>query len=984
MDGAATTRTGDDEKDDCHTVPINDTRKVLQVDADLKLPIQDKELLVELSGNSQPVLQANNQQVIPVREEEDFIIFHGVSYLGASKIHEANNELEIQKIISFLNEASDSCIQVSVAVPFYSDGEVVVYEEEDQSEISRFKINQIIFFARGDNSNSDSSCFAFTCSHGKTLNEAIFQCHAFRSDVKDAVGRVYQSFSNAFSGPKRVAENLVTTMSAVSDDTPTTGSHECSIFEVSLEMKEDDGKGNFHLVPRSSYFKLKSFVSKQIVLTIQQISHSSPEQELIVERCFGILFCCGRFLRPSDLQLCEMLSYSRGVDKKSYVVTGQWDCNDPAFQPLNQETPKESCIFFSVAVDIVLKNVQEPVRFTIESKARVYPPTEKFWVLSRKHHVTQQFQLTLERVQDSTKLVYKVKNCTAMGEVEKSKLNLNLNFTSFIRSSSIGSIELETPTSKDEEDSDDDDEALPSGQIFGSTEISDEQIAVWSDILKIWPVDSPRPKQVEIHVRSGIPDTMRGNMWMRLANCDEMEMLELYKTLISKECSSDDVIRRDIHRTFPANEFFQSGNGQELLFKICHAYAIYDVDVGYLQGISFITAALLLQMPEEQAFCLLVKIMFGHINLRNLYLNEFDNLHQHLYQLEKLIQDQIPELSVHFRESGIEPHMFASQWFLTLFCGKFPLDFVFRVIDIILLDGFNTVFQIAIALLMAARRDLLTLDFEGILRYFRVILPKKYRSADATNLLIQSVYSVKVKKSKLKRYKREFDTMKEHARNSVDSISRLSTENKLQKEDIMRFEYLVTNLVLSKTSTDERCFHLEQELHKIKLDLKEKEEINLKLEEETNSVKDLFQRELKRSEDDICKKDSIISEYKQICSKLSSQIATEQKLSRERMLFFQTNLCPPCFQFASCAINIASSGKTNGDSTESGAGDRPLEDIVKPLENELAKTKIALAASECDNDDTKHKLSLALAELETYRNSGAASTWLWKNLSNKK
>lgn len=40
-----------------------------------------------------------------------------------------------------------------------------------------------------------------------------------------------------------------------------------------------------------------------------------------------------------------------------------------------------------------------------------------------------------------------------MGEVEKSKLNLNLNFTSFIRSSSIGSIELETPTSKDEEDS---------------------------------------------------------------------------------------------------------------------------------------------------------------------------------------------------------------------------------------------------------------------------------------------------------------------------------------------------------------------------------------------------------------------------------------------------------------------------------------------------------------------------------------------------
>lgn len=98
------------------------------------------------------------------------------------------------------------------------------------------------------------------------------------------------------------------------------------------------------------------------------------------------------------------------------------------------------------------------------------------------------------------------------------------------------------------------------------------------------------------------------------------------------------------------------------------------------------------------------------------------------------------------------------------------------------------------------------------------------------------------------------------------------------------------------------------------------------------------------------------------------------------MLFFQANLCPTCFQFVTAAINIASSGKSNGDS---GAGDRPLEDIVKPLENELAKTKIALAESECSNDDLKHKLQAALSELEAYRNSSNSSgpTWLWKNLS---
>jgi hypothetical protein len=78
-------------------------------------------------------------------------------------------------------------------------------------------------------------------------------------------------------------------------------------------------------------------------------------------------------------------------------------------------------------------------------------------------------------------------------------------------------------------------------------------------------------------------------------------------------------------------------------------------------------------------------------------------------------------------------------------------------------------------------------------------------------------------------------------------------------------------------------------------------------------------------------------------------------------------------------MNIASSGKPNS-SDASGGGDRPLEDIVKPLENELMKTKIALAEAECLNDDVKHKLQQALSELETYRNS-SSGTWLWKNLS---
>jgi hypothetical protein len=48
---------------------------------------------------------------------------------------------------------------------------------------------------------------------------------------------------------------------------------------------------------------------------------------------------------------------------------------------------------------------------------------------------------------------------------------------------------------------------------------------------------------------------------------------------------------------------------------------------------------------------------------------------------------------------GLESHMYASQWFLTLFSAKFPLYMVFHIIDLFLCDGIDTLFRVALSLL---------------------------------------------------------------------------------------------------------------------------------------------------------------------------------------------------------------------------------------------------------------------------------------------
>ena len=56
--------------------------------------------------------------------------------------------------------------------------------------------------------------------------------------------------------------------------------------------------------------------------------------------------------------------------------------------------------------------------------------------------------------------------------------------------------------------------------------------------------------------------------------------------------------------------------------------------------------------------------------------------HTHTYD----IQSEMVDLSQHFQCNKIETHMFASQWFLTIFTAKFPLCFVYRVMDVFLCD----------------------------------------------------------------------------------------------------------------------------------------------------------------------------------------------------------------------------------------------------------------------------------------------------------
>ena len=83
--------------------------------------------------------------------------------------------------------------------------------------------------------------------------------------------------------------------------------------------------------------------------------------------------------------------------------------------------------------------------------------------------------------------------------------------------------------------------------------------------------------------------------------------------------------------------------------------------------------------------------------------------------------------------------------------------------------------KITLLLFQISRKDLLALDFEGVLKYFRVQLPKRFRTEEAAKELIQTAVGLKVSSKKLKKYEKEYQAFKEQQQQE-DPIERVEVK----------------------------------------------------------------------------------------------------------------------------------------------------------------------------------------------------------------
>ncbi|EIE78693.1 hypothetical protein RO3G_03397 [Rhizopus delemar RA 99-880] len=258
-------------------------------------------------------------------------------------------------------------------------------------------------------------------------------------------------------------------------------------------------------------------------------------------------------------------------------------------------------------------------------------------------------------------------------------------------------------------------------------------------------------------VRGGIPASVRAKVWQFLAGSDDYKRSNQFQNLLSKpRIPIYDVIERDIERCYPDHTQFmeKDGLGQQNLRNILKAYAQYNSDLEYCQGMGRLAGLMLMQMTVEDSFWLLVATIDRYMN--GYFTPTLSQLRIDAYIIGQLLKDHNPKLAQHLENNDVLPIMYIAQWFLTAFTMTLPWESVLRVWDAFYFEGIKVFYRVSLAILDLCKDHLLhSCPTNSELLAFLLHIPHEYLEP---NNLLDTAFRINLSKTNIKRYAKKAGT----------------------------------------------------------------------------------------------------------------------------------------------------------------------------------------------------------------------------------
>ncbi|XP_064417311.1 USP6 N-terminal-like protein isoform X2 [Latimeria chalumnae] len=278
-------------------------------------------------------------------------------------------------------------------------------------------------------------------------------------------------------------------------------------------------------------------------------------------------------------------------------------------------------------------------------------------------------------------------------------------------------------------------EELPVYDAVGEKhkQVEIERTAKWLKMLKSWDKYKNSDKLMR-RIYKGIPLQLRGEIWSLLLDVPKikMEKKDFYEKLKQRARGLSPDIRQidlDVNRTYRDHIMFRDRYGvkQQALFHVLAAYSMYNTEVGYCQGMSQITALLLMYMNEEDAFWALVKLLSGPKHaMHGFFVPGFPKLLRFQEHHDRILKKMMSKLKQHFDSQEVFTSLYTMKWFFQCFLDRTPFTLTLRIWDIYVLEGERILPAMSYTILKLHKKHLMKLSMEDLVEFLQETLSKDF------------------------------------------------------------------------------------------------------------------------------------------------------------------------------------------------------------------------------------------------------------------
>jgi hypothetical protein len=226
-------------------------------------------------------------------------------------------------------------------------------------------------------------------------------------------------------------------------------------------------------------------------------------------------------------------------------------------------------------------------------------------------------------------------------------------------------------------------------------------VGMYNAIADFDPLSIVSKERVRKSLSVGLPDALRGEIWCMLCQVQReraSHSADIYQKLLELENPEDEHrIQKDVVRTFTnypmsgqSNDQDGSWNqqdGHEMLFNALFAYANYDSQIGYVQGLNYIAAMLLMHIQDEEKVFWCLIYLLNRKNWRQIYIEDMPKLMELIDEVEQRLAEDFPALDAHLKEQNFTAGAAFSPLFITLYIYQIEHQFAMKIFESFIFDG---------------------------------------------------------------------------------------------------------------------------------------------------------------------------------------------------------------------------------------------------------------------------------------------------------